>query len=69
MTADLRVIKQGRIYENWTIIEKGVAAGEKVVTDGQLRLTPGTKVEIKNEKAKEAGPQTQAAGTPVRQSK
>nr|MBW4057129.1 efflux RND transporter periplasmic adaptor subunit [Pseudomonadota bacterium] len=28
-----------------TVIEKGVAAGETVVTDGQLRLTPGTLVQ------------------------
>jgi multidrug efflux system membrane fusion protein len=28
-----------------TVIEKGLAAGETVVTDGQLRLTPGATVE------------------------
>ena len=50
MTAELRVVKPGRAYQNWTIIEQGVAAGEKVVTDGQLRLTPGSRVELKNEK-------------------
>lgn len=48
MTADLRVVSPGRTFQGWTIVEKGVAAGEKVVTDGQLRLTPGAKVEIKN---------------------
>ncbi|HWR72901.1 MAG TPA: efflux RND transporter periplasmic adaptor subunit [Nitrospirota bacterium] len=53
MTADLRVVTPGRSYQNWTIIDKGVEAGEKVVTDGQLRLVPGAKVEIKNEKAKQ----------------
>jgi len=47
-TVDLRVVTPGRTYQNWIVIEKGVAAGEKVVTDGQLRLTPGAKVEIKN---------------------
>jgi multidrug efflux system membrane fusion protein len=30
-----------------TVIEKGLAAGETVVTDGQLRLTPGATVESK----------------------
>jgi len=53
MTAELRVVTQGRTYQNWTIIDKGVNAGEKVVTDGQLRLVPGTKVEIKNEKSQQ----------------
>lgn len=48
MTADLRVVTPGRSYQDWTIIDKGVAAGEKVVTDGQLRLVPGAKAEIKN---------------------
>lgn len=50
MIADLRVVTPGRNYQTWTIIEKGVTAGEMVVTDGQLRLVPGAKVEIKNEK-------------------
>ena len=27
-----------------TVVEKGLAAGETVVTDGQLRLTPGATV-------------------------
>jgi len=53
MTAELRVVTPGRTYENWTVIDKGIAAGEKVVTDGQLRLVPGTKVEIKNASSKE----------------
>jgi multidrug efflux system membrane fusion protein len=47
MTVELRVVMPGRTYQTWTIIDKGVAAGEKVVTDGQLRLVPGAKVEIK----------------------
>ena len=49
MTADLRVVTPGRTYEDRTIIEKGIMAGEKVVIDGQLRLVPGAKVEIKND--------------------
>lgn len=52
MTVELRVVTPGRLYGNWTVIDKGVAAGETVVTDGQLRLVPGAKVEIKNEKTK-----------------
>jgi len=53
MTVELRVVTPGRLYGNWTVIDKGVAAGEKVVTDGQLRLVPGAKVEIKNEQKKQ----------------
>ena len=47
MTAELRVVTPGRLYGDLTVIDKGIAAGEKVVTDGQLRITPGVKVEIK----------------------
>jgi len=35
--------------DNLTVINKGVQAGDRVVTDGQLRLVPGAKVEIKQE--------------------
>jgi hypothetical protein len=30
------------------VIEKGIQAGETVVTDGQLRLSPGTAVTVKD---------------------
>jgi multidrug efflux system membrane fusion protein len=53
MTTELRLVTSGRSYQQWTIIEKGVATGEKVVTDGQLRLTPGARVEIKNAEPEE----------------
>ena len=33
------------------IIEQGLAAGEQVVTEGQLRLAPGVRVQVKEEAA------------------
>jgi multidrug efflux pump subunit AcrA (membrane-fusion protein) len=30
------------------VIDQGLAAGEKVVTEGQLRLIPGAKVQVTN---------------------
>jgi multidrug efflux system membrane fusion protein len=48
LTVESRPVVAGRIFNGETVIEKGVNAGEKVVTDGQLRLFPGAKVEIKN---------------------
>ncbi|MEK6743044.1 MAG: efflux RND transporter periplasmic adaptor subunit [Nitrospirota bacterium] len=54
MTAELRAVTPGRLYGDWTVIDKGIAAGEKVVTDGQLRITPGVKVEIKNPEEKKS---------------
>ncbi len=43
----LRPVVVGATVEGETVIEKGVAPGETVVTDGQLLLAPGSKVEIK----------------------
>jgi membrane fusion protein, multidrug efflux system len=47
MTVQPRPVDLGRRLATETIITKGVAAGERVVTDGQLRLVPGARVEIK----------------------
>lgn len=47
LTADLRPVTVGQTVEGETVIEKGVAPGETVVTDGQLLLAPGSKVEIR----------------------
>ncbi|MBI4848672.1 MAG: efflux RND transporter periplasmic adaptor subunit [Nitrospirae bacterium] len=45
--AELRPVETGIIHDDMTVIEKGLAPGEQVVTDGQIRLMPGAKVEIK----------------------
>ncbi len=37
-----------------TTIEKGIAAGENVVTDARLRLVPGARVQVKNVAGEEA---------------
>ncbi len=47
-TAELRSVVPGTKLDDKVVIVKGVEAGEKVVTDGQLRLTPGAKVAIKS---------------------
>ncbi len=46
-TVESRPVKVGRRLARELVIEQGVAAGEQVVTDGQLRLVPGAKVEVK----------------------
>jgi len=48
MSAELRVVTVERIFEGWAVITRGIVPGEKIVTDGQLRIVPGAKVEIKN---------------------
>jgi len=47
-TVENRVLTVGRTIGRETVIAKGIAPGETVVTDGQLRLVPGFKVEIVN---------------------
>ena len=38
----------GRSVGDYVVIERGLANGQLVVTDGQLRLVPGAKVEVKS---------------------
>ena len=45
-TVESRPVTPGRLIADGTVIQKGLSAGERVVTDGQLRLQPGSKVEI-----------------------
>ena len=37
----------GQVLDNLTVIQKGLALGEQVVTDGQIRLAPGARVEVR----------------------
>jgi multidrug efflux system membrane fusion protein len=43
-TVENRPVVVARATEHESVIEKGLAPGEKVVTDGQLRLAPGAKI-------------------------
>lgn len=47
LTVEARPVVVNRTIGNDAIIDKGLKAGERVVTDGQLQLVPGAKVEIK----------------------
>jgi len=47
LTVESRPVVAGRSMNNETVVQKGLNAAEKVVTDGQVRLSPGAKVEIK----------------------
>ncbi|MBI3607769.1 MAG: efflux RND transporter periplasmic adaptor subunit [Nitrospirae bacterium] len=58
LTAELRPVVAGRAVNGETVVEKGLAPGEQVVTDGQLRLTPGAKVEIKTSPSPAAARET-----------
>jgi multidrug efflux system membrane fusion protein len=46
-TVEARPVEAGTTYDGMQVISSGVKSGETVVTDGQLRLKPGTKVSFK----------------------
>ena len=48
LTAEVRRVQVERSVDGDVIIKEGLKPGERVVTDGQLRLVPGAKVQIKN---------------------
>jgi multidrug efflux system membrane fusion protein len=64
-TVESRDVNTGIAVGEETVIEEGVQVGERVVTDGQLRLTQGTKVRIRNLEG--AGPAGGAASRPETQ--
>jgi multidrug efflux system membrane fusion protein len=47
MTVETRPVIVSRSSDGQSVVDKGLAPGERVVTDGQLRLVPGAKVELK----------------------
>jgi multidrug efflux system membrane fusion protein len=47
-TVELRQVTVARTQDNETIIKQGLKAGETVVTDGQLRLTSGSRISVKS---------------------
>jgi multidrug efflux system membrane fusion protein len=47
LTVENRAVTLGRTVDGETVVEKGIQPNEMVVTDGQLRLLPGARVEIK----------------------
>ena len=48
LTAESRPVVPGRSLDGATVIASGLQPGEKVVTDGQVRLLPGSSVEIRD---------------------
>ena len=48
MTVESRPVAVAMTFGNETVIDGGVLPGEQVVTDGQFRLIPGSRVQIRN---------------------
>jgi multidrug efflux system membrane fusion protein len=50
-TVELRQVAIGRAGDTETVIQSGVQPGETVVTDGHLRLVPGSRISVKGQEA------------------
>ncbi len=48
LVVESRTVTTGETLGSLTVVTAGLRAGEQVVTDGQLRLIPGAKVEIRH---------------------
>lgn len=60
-SVELRPVRTGEHVGGEVVIEDGLRAGERVVTDGQLQLAPGSRVEVKSDDASpSATPPSQA---------
>lgn len=46
-TVEMRSVTVGRTWNGLTVVSKGVQPGETVVTDGQVRLSPGARATIR----------------------
>ncbi|WP_243312054.1 efflux RND transporter periplasmic adaptor subunit [Fundidesulfovibrio agrisoli] len=58
--AEFRLVETGGSIEGRTIVSKGLSGGETVVTDGHVRLAPGSTVEVKNPSANAKAPDAKA---------
>lgn len=56
-TAEIRQVELGPQVQEQQVIRAGVNAGETIVTDGQMRLAPGGKVDVKSTAANAGDPQ------------
>jgi multidrug efflux system membrane fusion protein len=55
-TVELRPVAIARTNGNESIVEKGLKEGETVVTDGQLRLVPGSRISDKTAVGEKVAP-------------
>ena len=64
-SVEVRKIETATSEGGITAISKGLQAGETVVTDGQLRLTPGARIKTKDPAATSPAAATPAASAPT----
>ena len=50
-TVELRPVTVARLAGDETVVQTGVSSGDTVITDGHLRLVPGSRISVKNSDA------------------
>jgi multidrug efflux system membrane fusion protein len=63
-TVELRLVKPDRVVGDKTVVAEGIAAGERVVVDGQLRLGNGSRVTVQGATPPKAQPTPVAERAP-----
>jgi multidrug efflux system membrane fusion protein len=54
--AQMRPVRLGPLVDGLQVVQEGVSPGERVVTDGHVRLFPGARVEVRAPRGPAAGP-------------
>ncbi len=54
-TVELRPVTVARVAGTESVIKDGLTAGDTVITDGHLRLVPGSRVNLRGASAGKAG--------------
>ena len=54
-TVSYRPVTAGMLYQGETVIESGLAVGERVVTDGHLLLLDGSRIEVRGQSREDGG--------------
>ena len=64
--AEIRPVTPGPAVEGVTVIEQGLAPGEQVVVDGQMRVVPGSRVDVRRPGVNRSGETPAAQPAPPR---
>jgi multidrug efflux system membrane fusion protein len=62
-SVELRPVTVARTWQGLSVVASGLTPGETVVTDGQVRLTPGARASIRSGPTPAGGPATPGAAT------
>lgn len=64
-TVEMRKVRTLAVGEPDLVVLEGLAAGDRVVTDGQLRLTPGARFEARGEASNQTAPARAPGDSPA----